>query len=105
MFPVKMNFKNNHKSDLNCKLCIINVSDQEHQLSCPILKSMIPELSQTNIKYQDLFGNIESQLKFIKIYTKIERMREVLLENLNLTIMCDISHPVAPVYCVAPYTS
>ena len=85
MFPVKMNFKNSHKSDLNCKLCIINVSDQEHQLLCPILKRMIPELSETDIKYQDLFGNIKSQLKFIKIYSKIERIREVLLDSLKPT--------------------
>ena len=42
MFPVKMNFRGQHKSNLSCKLCRVYSSDQEHQLFCPVIKKFLP---------------------------------------------------------------
>ena len=82
--PVKNNFRTKYKLNLCCEFCGIGISDQEHQLSCPVINKFLPEIADSNVIYQDLFGNAEKQLKFIKIYTKIARQREVLLESLNM---------------------
>ena len=84
MFPVKTNFRTKYKLNLCCEFCGIGTSDQEHQLSCPVIIKFLPEIADSKVRYKDLFGNAEKQLKFIKIYTKIERQREVLLESLNM---------------------
>ena len=86
MFAVKSNFKNKYKVDQSCELCKINESNQEHQLSCPVLIKFLPELSLTNVQYKDLFGNVDKQLKFIKVYSKIARQREIFLERLWVSI-------------------
>ena len=83
MFPVKTNFRNQNKTDLSCKLCAINISDQEHQLKCPVLQKFLPELSQTDVKYSDLFANVDKQLKLAKLYVKIAKTREIILEGLQ----------------------
>ena len=84
MFPVKTNFRNKYKLDLSCEFCRVGKSDQEHQLSCPVIMKFLPEVEKSKVRYQDLFGSAEKQLKFVKIYTKVSRQREVLLERLNL---------------------
>ena len=84
MFPVKTNFRSKYKLNLACEFCSIGTSDQEHQLSCPVIRNFLPDIVDSNVRYQDLFGNTEKQLQFIKIYTKIARQREVLLESLNM---------------------
>ena len=83
MFPVKMNFRGQHKSNLSCKLCRVDNSDQEHQLVCPVIKKFLPELIQTDVQYQDLFGDADHQLKFVKLYRKISNKREILLDSLE----------------------
>ena len=84
MFPVKTNFKTKYNSDLSCEFCRIGKSDQEHQLICPVIIKFLPEIENTNVQYKDLFGSEKKQLQFIKVYTKVARQREVLLESLNL---------------------
>ena len=83
MFPVKTNFRNQNKTDLSCKLCTINISGQKHQLRYPVLQKFLPELSQTDVKYSDLFSNVDRQLKLAKLYVKISKTREVILEGLQ----------------------
>jgi hypothetical protein len=83
MFPVKINFRNNYLN-LSCEYCNLQNCDQEHQLSCHVMKKFIPELTNTKVKYQDLFGSVDKQLSFIKLYTKIARQREILLESLSI---------------------
>ena len=83
MFPVKDNFRNNHLKDLNCKLCKIELCDQKHLLSCAVLTKFLPELKTTMVKYEDLFGSADQQLKAIKLFTKISNQRDTILEALK----------------------
>ena len=84
MFPVKTNFRHKYSADLNCEYCKIQLCDQKHQLSCSVMKKFVPELTYTSVKYNDLFGSADKQLIFIKLYSKVARQREVLLESLQL---------------------
>ena len=83
MFPVKENFKNNHLNDLNCKMCKIEICNQEHLLSCVVLRKFLPELETTNVKYEDLFGSSDKQLEAAKLFMKISNHRETILEALK----------------------
>ena len=84
MYPVKANFKNKYKNDIFCEFCKIEISDQQHQMQCTVIKRFIPELISTKVKYTDLFGNVERQLDFVKLFTKITQQREVLKECLAI---------------------
>ena len=62
MFPVKENFKNKVQQqgkNFNCEMCKINRDDQKHLLQCPILKNLVPELKNTTVTYEDIFGDID----------------------------------------------
>ena len=83
MYPVKANFKNNHKNDLSCKFCAVGESDQQHQLKCAVLTKFIPELTNSDSKYEDIFGSADDQLKVVKLFKKITKQREILLEALT----------------------
>ena len=67
----------------SCKLCKVHNNNQEHQLVCPVIKKFLSELIQTDVQYQDLFGDADHQLKFVKLYKKISNQREILLDSLE----------------------
>ena len=67
-----------------CDLCRMEECSQDHQLQCEILKTFISKLNTTSVVYEDLFGNVDRQLEFIKLYSEVIRQREILHEALNI---------------------
>ena len=66
-----------------CRLCKSTICDQRHLLSCKVLKSEVPELKKSNVKYHHIYGNIENIIPAIKLFSKISERREELLEILD----------------------
>ena len=79
MIPLKGNFSNAHR-DIQCDLCNEDDSEenQTHLLQCsfllnhPKLKSVIK-----TIKYDDIFENLQSQVKAVKVWKQILSVRKL----------------------------
>ena len=65
-----------------CPLCKVHQDTQEHALTCEVIalklalnvKKMICE-----VKYEDIFGDLENQQKIAAVYQEIIRIRKRLL--------------------------
>ena len=62
--------------DLICELCKTEIDDQKHLFKCPVIESMVPELKNTDIKYENIFGNIDEMILVAKLLKKICSARE-----------------------------
>ena len=52
-------------------------------MECAVITKFIPELSDSNVKYDDIFGSTDDQLTVVKLFKKITKQREILLEALS----------------------
>ena len=76
-FDCKSNFKDQFKNDLRCLLCKSD-DTQEHLLNC---KPIIQNIDTSNINYNDLFSNIEKQVKATKVFMKLSRSKTFLINS------------------------
>ena len=78
MTPNKINFKSKYRNT-NCSLCKDDNSEESlsHLLICPFL-SDIPELFEEArlVKCEDIFRNIEKQVKAVKYWEKVLKIYE-----------------------------
>ena len=79
MTPVKTNFPSMWNRDVACRLCngVVEIESQEHLLKCSRIKQyvQVPE----GIKYSDIFGPVDKQLEIVKIFNKVLRQQEIML--------------------------
>ena len=79
MISVKMNFPSILKDDVACRLCkdSVKIESKAHLLDCTeILKHVdVPN----NIKHEDIFKDTDKQLAATKVFKKIIRQREILM--------------------------
>ena len=84
MSDVKNNYKFKYKNDLNCSLCKKQTIENEtHLLNCEVILSECGKLE--NIQYEDVFKNIEKQIKAVKIWRKIFQIKTWKTENSHLS--------------------
>jgi hypothetical protein len=79
------NFHNMNQSNL-CQLCKLAADSQEHALTCIILSKHLSNEDnevKSNIKYSDLFEDMTSQLKIVKLYQNIIRIKKRLLASVD----------------------
>ena len=80
--PNKTNYKKKYENNLHCSLCLDQQSEEslEHLLNCTFLKGK-PYLVQhlESIKVNDIYGDLDSQIKAVKVWAKIFRI----YENMN----------------------
>ena len=96
---IKTNFSSQYGNNLTCQLCSGNSDSdyqdsQEHLLSCVTLSKHVQV--PTDIEYEDIYRSVEKQLKIVKVFKQILRVREM------LNAQCDeqshqMMSPVAPV--------
>ena len=69
--PNKSNYKNKYKNDMSCTLCKDNQTEENvsHLLCRPFLTQLVTDI--VTIQCQDIFGNLEQQVKAVKIFEKI----------------------------------
>ena len=73
---IKKNFSSQYQDNLFCDLCCAHVDCQEHLLSCAALRSHVD--IPHDVLYSDIFGNTDQQLRIVKIFKKLLRVREIL---------------------------
>ena len=77
---IKANFPTQYgNNDIICNLCEVAVCCQEHLLSCVKLKPHV--FVPADASYSDLFRNTDKQLGIVRIFKKLLRTRELLLER------------------------
>ena len=78
--------KNNYKSmypDVKCIFCRgeSSIDCVEHYLKCDhLLRHDKLKNKIHNVKFSDLFGDIEAQTKFVRLWLEIEKVRQVVTE-------------------------
>ena len=76
MIEVKCNYKSKYEENLLCSLCQTNsMESQEHLLVCPTLIPLSDII--TNVKYMDIFDNLEKQMEAAKYWSKIMVKRKI----------------------------
>ena len=53
----------------------------KHLLHCVELIKVVPELRETEVKYEDIFGSLNDQLAAVKLFTKVIKQRKILMET------------------------
>ena len=85
MIKVKMNFKNMFINNA-CDLCKKDEDTTQHILECEVLINNCSQLYNDRIvRYQDIFGNIQAQIRAVKLFQNVLKKREELLEVINMT--------------------
>ena len=82
---MKTNFKNKYGENLECRACSVAMSlENENHLAkfCP---KFTQERGPVDIKYEDVFGDLEEQVNFVKHFKPIARKFQLLI-GLDKTI-------------------
>ena len=79
MYDVKSNFRQKYSHNMSCRSCKLDntYEDIRHLISCEALKININPKSQ-GISVEDMYGGLESQIKFVKFFEKIHTKRQIL---------------------------
>ena len=87
MTECKANFKQKYVStNLMCRLCNLEVEDQQHLLQCVELSTKFQTQSVTKrkVEYEDIFSpNIEQQKVAAALFNKLFKLREDIIEERN----------------------
>jgi hypothetical protein len=79
---VKMNFQNQHEN-LLCSTCQLFPETQAHLLQCPAIVKNLQWMDATNsrLDVNDIYSNLDKQIKIAKIFSVIVEERTKLLKN------------------------
>ena len=80
-FQTKSNYKSQYQEDMSCRICLQEDSfeDEEHTFfDCNVLMDDID--IEEDIKFEDVFGTLEAQIKAVKYFTKIIEKRNIILD-------------------------
>ena len=83
----KCNYRSKYENNMNCSICSSNTEESElHLLKCEAIVSE-PEVKDqiSEITYSDIFSDVERQIKAVKLWTKIFRIRKWKIENKKLS--------------------
>ena len=79
------NFHNQYQN-VACQLCYLEPDTQKHALFCKVIEEQLNQNEKNTLKditYEDIFGNISSQLRITKLYQSIIRIKKRLLSHRN----------------------
>ena len=79
---VKDNFKNAYlNNDMLCELCKLFTCTQSHPLQCPRINSRIIVDKQLNVSDKFIFGTVDEQLLYVRIYQQFWDIREQMISE------------------------
>ena len=77
---MKENFKNAYiNNNMLCDLCKLFPCTQAHPLQCPMLKTRIIVDTKLNLNDKFLYGDVDQQLVYVKIYKQFWDFRVELI--------------------------
>ena len=69
-------FQNQYEEDMSCRSCKDKSNeDEDHILRCTVLNN-----ETYDVKFSDVYGNIDQQYKAVQVYKTVMRRRKVYLE-------------------------
>ena len=80
----KNNYKSLYKSDMTCIFCCeINTVDcVEHYMECKyLLNCQMLKSHMRSVNHSNIYGDIEKQIRFVKIWNQIEIIRHEKINN------------------------
>ena len=81
---VKENFKNAYQNnDMLCELCKLFPCTQSHPTQCPQLKTKMVVDPKLVLCETDVFGHVDKQLIYAKIYRQFWELRETLIQDIR----------------------
>ena len=104
---VKSNFPNAFlNNNMLCEICKIFPCTQSHLLQCPALTSKLIVDSTVKLNDSFVYGNVEQQLIYVKIYAEFWKIREEVVKEKkkqeNVTTLWHQSHQhIDLIFCVA----
>ena len=88
--------------DLSCSLCKTGIGPlseknceqtDAHLLKCSFIKdALATKTDLLNVKYLDIFGNLEKQIKVTRVYKEIFKLMEWENEKLTLFLENHVEH-------------
>ena len=80
MIDCKTNFQNQYEEDLSCRIFkdMRYSEDEDHILTCTVLNN-----DKYDVKFSDVYGDIDHQYNVVQVYKKVTRRRKVYLEIFN----------------------
>ena len=78
---VKDNQSSSYKGNMSCRTCFLSPETQEHVFLCSEIRKMLPDINYDEVKYQMIFGKLEDQEKFTKIYHLILEARTDMMSS------------------------
>ena len=83
---VKENFRKAYlNNNMLCELCLLFPCTQSHPLQCPQLNTKMVVDQSVNLNDTDIYGTVEQQLLYVKIYDQFWQLREETLEKMKNT--------------------
>ena len=81
IYDVKSNFKNRFNNNMRCRICMLpdSYENESHLLKCSDLVDNLSS-AESNLKLEDIYGTLETQVRFIKHFDKIHSRRKLMLE-------------------------
>ena len=78
MLDLKYNFKTMYNNNMECQTCDdkLSIENENHLLNCDNLKTD----ESSTVKFEDVYGNTDTQLKAVKIFRKIISKRNTIIE-------------------------
>ena len=70
-------------ADIYCSLCKLFPETQAHILQCPdvVIKMKTPVISNHSINEEDIYGNLDKQVRIVKTYSEALDIRKELMET------------------------
>ena len=82
-YDAKSNFKKIFKNNIKCRFGCLVPEDQAHIFkNCPKLNSIHKRNNNTNIEYNDIFCDVTIQIRTIKLFSGIEKIKLHLKDHL-----------------------
>ena len=53
---------------MSCRTCFLSPETQEHVFLCAEIRRKLPDINYNEVNYKMIFGKLEDQEKFTKIY-------------------------------------
>ena len=64
-----------------CRTCFLFPETQEHVFKCEVIRNKVPELKLNEVNYQMIYGKLEEQEKFTKLYHLMLKARTDIIND------------------------
>ena len=82
---VKGNQKSSHKDNMLCKTCSTAEETQQHVFECHQIRTKLGSVDFSGLNYGMIFGRLEDQEKFTKVYHIVLQARDDILKTVLTT--------------------